>query len=362
MGYSQYDDIKDYQQRYHRFIWKNRLLLSFLAIVLVFLWFFPRQQGLSIEEKKVWERVRQAELHLWRWREDLHIGAGGADPWQLGLIGLEWSPLTTTLGSLEAKRTACQPSWSAIFLREFHRLGLKKGDRIAIFSSSSFPGLLLNVLEAAEHGGFQIALVVSLGASTWGANVPEAPWPVMASELRRVGLLHSKAQYYTLGGNDENGGGIAPEGIAIMERAAAEEGVPILRGKDLQEMIDQKIRLVRNFSPKLVVSIGGSHANMGEDEEILSLPGGLHLPTSSNHGGDGLIGKALREGYPVLHLLNLKDLSLKYGIPYNVQPSQQLSSSIGWKFSLLGIILFMGVLAVYKRWQISDDSVGGVKD
>lgn len=351
--------LNDYLKKQRAFVLKSRMRLLFLAFVLVLLWFLPRRWGFSSEEMRLWNDVRQAELYIWQLREDQQIGAGGADPWKLGLIGVEWSPLSTTLGSLESKRTACHPGWSVAILRKFDSMGLKEGDPVAILSSSSFPGLLLNALKTAEYRKLNVLLIVSLGSSTWGANVPEIPWPIMAEELRKNGLLHTKANYYTLGGDDENGGGIAPEGVEIMIQAAEREGVPLLREENLEKMIEKKMNIVENFVPKLVMSIGGSHANMGNDDEILTLSGGLHLPSGRENAGDGIIGRALSAGYPVFHFLNLHDLSLKYGIPYNSSPSKEMASQKSWFFSLLGVFLGGWVLFSHRRWMLFCDKKNG---
>lgn len=349
----------EYQKKQREFVRKGRFRLVFLAIVLFCLWLIPRQRGFSAEEGRLWDDVRQAEIFLWEWREERGDSSGiDADPWKLGLIGLEWSPLTTTLGSLEAKRTACHPSWSVAILREFDAMGLKEGDSVAILSSSSFPGLLLNTLKAAEYRHLKVLLILSLGSSTWGANVPGAPWPVLAEQLRERGLLHTKADYYTLGGDDENGGGIAPEGVALMIDMAKGEGVPLLREGTLEGMISKKMEIVQKFSPRLVMSIGGSHANIGEDESILALPGGLHFPSADMVSGDGVIGQALSAGYPVFHLLNIHDLSLRYGIPYNANPSKAISSRKSLISSVAGIFLSGWILLSHRRWMFCCDGEG----
>jgi len=45
------------------------------------------------------------------------------DPNQTGLIGLENSPLTTTIGNLQAKRTATNPALAALMVRLIRKPG-----------------------------------------------------------------------------------------------------------------------------------------------------------------------------------------------------------------------------------------------
>ena len=56
-----------------------------------------------------------------------------------GLIGPEWSEITTTLGDPEAKRTTINPNFAALIAHLLQEAGVKKGDTIAIGSSASFP-------------------------------------------------------------------------------------------------------------------------------------------------------------------------------------------------------------------------------
>ena len=46
---------------------------------------------------------------------------------EIGLIGLEWSGITTTLGDIEAKRTSTNPDFAALLVKLFKEAGLKRG-------------------------------------------------------------------------------------------------------------------------------------------------------------------------------------------------------------------------------------------
>jgi len=231
---------------------RGKLLL--LALGMAGLWYLAAPGVLTTEERSLWEKVRAAQQHLAFWRQNNGTATPlQNDPWKCGLIGVEWSGITTTLGELASKRTACNPAWAVQFKRWFHDLGLKPGDHIAIFSSASFPGLLLNSIAAAEAMELKPLLIVSLGASTWGANHLDTPWPVLAAELRRSGFIHKRADYYTLGGGEELGHGLAPEGDALLREAAKEAGVELLTADNLQDMIARKTELVQKHQPRLLV-------------------------------------------------------------------------------------------------------------
>ncbi len=213
-----------------------------------------------------------------------------------------------------------------------------------MLASSSFPGLLYAVLAAAEERGLEVALGVSLGASTWGANRPELPWPLLAAVLRGGGFLRTRPLLYTLGGDNENGGGMADEARALLTAAAVEDGLAPLPNKTLEEAIAAKMHLVRDA--RLVVSVGGSEGNLGESPDVLRLPPGLLLPRSG--GGNGVIGLALEKGYPVLHLLNLRTLADACGIAWDVR--RPVFSGRGNLAAALGLGLFLLFMATHKRW------------
>ena len=331
--------------------------LSLLALATVTLWYLAAPQGLNSDEQQLWERVAAAQQHIHRWRlEKGSFTDTQTDPWNCGLIGLEWSGTSTTLGDLSSKRTACNPAWAVQFGRWFKDQGLGKGDRIAIYSSASFPGLLLSAIAASEAMELQVFLVVSLGASTWGANDPEYPWPVLATELRRAGFIQKQADYYTLGGGSELGNDLSQEGLDILLGAAKDAGVNILDADNLEAMIQLKSYFLKQRESRLLLSIGGSHANMGNDYDILGLPTGPVPLSDTNIAGNGVIGNALRDDIPVIHMLNLRYLSRQTGIPYDSEPRRMAPGRVSAWWSVASIFVFFLVVTRHRRWQIEDAS------
>ena len=341
----------DTAQRQFSLIVRRRLLL--LAVGMAGLWYLAAPVVMTSQEQLLWEKVRAAQHHLSEWRaENSSESPRENDPWNCGLIGIEWSGITTTLGELGSKRTACNPAWAVQFSRWFRELGLKPGDHVAIYSSASFPGLLLNAISAAEALELKPLLVVSLGASTWGANHPDNPWPVLAVELRRSGFIRQRADYYTLGGGLELGQGQAPEGEALLRNAAQEAGVELLAADSLQTMVRRKTELLERHQPRLLISIGGSHANLGDSHEVLQLQPGLVPASDTGLAGNGIIGVALRNNIPVIHMLNIKTLSSMVGIPYDKAPRKLAPAKKSQWWSGIGLVLFFAVLLRHRRWKL----------
>lgn len=327
-----------------------------LALVMTGLWYLAGPSVMSAEEEALWEKVRAAQSHIFQWRHDNGTGSTEADdPGQCGLIGVEWSAITTTLGDPGAKRTACDPAWAIQFSRWYSDLGLAPGDPVAIYSSSSFPGLLLSALAAAEAMDLEPLMIVSLGASTWGANHMEGPWPVIASELRRGGFVRHRADYYTLGGDAESGLDLAPEALSLLGAAAEQAGVEMITTANLQDMIGRKFELLERHQSKLLVSIGGSHANLGDDPEVLRMPTGFVLPDEGLSAGNGVIGMALRGDIPVIHMLNIRSLSGLNGIPYDRQPRKEAPARVSAWWSGVGVLVFFAVVLRHRRWKLESE-------
>jgi poly-gamma-glutamate system protein len=341
----------DSSQKRFPIVTKGKLLL--LAVAMAGLWYLAAPAVLSTEERVLWKKVHAAQQHLSQWREHKGTAASDeSDPWNCGLIGVEWSGITTTLGDLSSKRTSCNPAWAVQFSRWFEELGLKPGDHIAIYSSGSFPALLLGSIAAAEAMELKPLLIVSLGSSTWGANHPDNPWPVLAAELRRSGFIRQRANYYTLGGDGELGHGFSPEGEALLRTAANDAGVELLMTGNLEEMIAVKSELLERHQARLLVSIGGSHANLGDALEILRLRTGLVSSDDAEFAGNGVIGTAMRKGIPVLHMLNIRSVSSKVGIPYDSQPRELAPARVSKWWSVVGVILFFAVVLRHRRWRL----------
>ena len=111
------------------------------------------------------------------------------DPNMTGLIGPEWTALTTTLGNLEAKRSTLNPNFAALMVRYFHEAGLVEGDLVAVGSSGSFPGLALATLCAAKEMHLEVLTIASFGASMYGATRADFTIPKMIRILASASIV-----------------------------------------------------------------------------------------------------------------------------------------------------------------------------
>lgn len=248
-----------------------------------------------------------------------------ADPNGTGLVGVERSKITTSPGRLEAKRTAANPDFAALIVSLLHEAGVRRGDVVAVGASSSFPALIVATLCAAEAMGVEALVISSLGASEWGANLPRFHWLDMEECLRSAGLLDVRPVARAIGGEGDVGEDMDPAGRASLEARIRAERTPYLVEPDLPRNVAARLDAYRRAAGarpiKAFVNIGGSWANMGTDASVLEIAPGLAprvpLPPPERRG---VIQAMAAAGVPVVHLLNVKGLCERYGLPWDPRP------------------------------------------
>ncbi len=256
------------------------------------------------------------------------------DPNRTGLIGEEYTPITTTLGNLSAKRTSTNPDFAALMVKYFKQVNLTSGDVIAVGSSGSFPALLLATLSACEAVDIIPITIYAIGASEYGANIPNFTFIDMLDTLNQKNIVNYSLAAVSMGGNQDQAEGMFfPESKEIIEQIAKEAGTIFIDNGSLEANIQKRLEIYQERAAgkpiKLFVNIGGASANFGNSTNSISFPNGLvrkvsEIPTSADRG---LIFEFLEAGVPVIHLLNIRDLALKNGIPIDPIPLPQIGQS-----------------------------------
>jgi len=251
------------------------------------------------------------------------------DPNRTGLIGPEWTPLTTTLGSLEAKRSVLNPNFAALMVRYFHEAGLKAGDVVAIGASGSFPGLMIATLCAAKEMDLQALTIASFGASMYGATRPDFAIAKMMRILAEAGVLPDSLIAVSPGSDLDYGGNpLFEDSRDLIAGLAVEAGVEFIAfdPPDLEASIARRLRLYEERaggkSIGCFVNIGGASPNSGTSAYTLDFPQGLvtdppRIPASATRG---LVYEYASRGVPVVNLLNVRLLADKNGLPYDPVP------------------------------------------
>jgi len=253
------------------------------------------------------------------------------DPLLSGFIGIEFSPITTTLGDLQAKQTSTNPDFAALFVRWFDELELKKGDKIIIHLSGSFPALSIASIIASEVYGLTPIIISSIGASSFGANIPSLTYWDIETLLFSKNIIHHKTIYATPGGQDDNGSSFWENGFEIMLNAAKKNSLHINTPSNLSEAITKKLEFINSQKPfKLFINIGGNQAALGIIPCSMQLPHGLIkniLKCNCPSDCFGLIHIINRNKTPIIHILNIKDLALENGIDLTPYKNYKLGES-----------------------------------
>lgn len=309
---------------------RNTILVLFIISLLFFLLvrFIPFRKGDAVSEDmfKASEIMEEAMAALRECQRE-----GGLlldtenDPNQTGLIGFESSPLTTTIGNLEAKRTTTNPNFAALVVYILQEAGVERGDTVAVGASSSFPALIVAVLSAAKAMDLHPLMINSLGASQWGANLRDFHWLDMLNCLLKSGIFDFQPIALSLGGEKDKGEDMSSEGRLFLQEEIKKSGFPFIDNSDLRENVKTRMRLYEKNAGankiKAFINIGGSWANMGTDAEVLELKPGLvrirQLPPLEKRG---VIFEMASRKIPVIHLLFVRGLVERYGLSWDPVP------------------------------------------
>lgn len=254
-------------------------------------------------------REEKAALGLELGAEDLH---------RTGLLGEEYTGITTTHGVLEAKRTTANPDMAALLVEMLTQAGVQTGDTVGAGFSGSFPALNLAVLAACQTMGVNCVYIASVGASAYGANQPQFTFPDMVHVLVRDGRLNTAPALVTPGGVDDCGLDMEPELLSEIQARIGSYGWEWMAEGDWEENISRRMELYQREGPiSCFIGVGGNLTTTGPGEK--NVPYGVIEPYTVRTADEnsGLIQRYSRGGLPTLHLLNVKQLVADYGLAYD---------------------------------------------
>lgn len=302
------------------------------------------------------QAIRQMKTGM-RELKAMRLGLGIAldpalDPAGSGLIGVEYSDLTTTLGDLRAKQTSLNPQFAGLVVAWLKQAGVRRGDSVALSFSGSFPALNLAALCACDTLNLNAFIISSIGASTYGANIPGFTWLDMEYLLLSKGIVRCRTRYASLGGIMDTGGGLDETGIAVGEAAIARHGAEYLHEGTPRTVIPDVERRMRLYTaggiPKAFVNVGGNVTSLGWVSEAAFIENGLmkRIPACSSPQR-GTIFRMFESGVPVVHLINIQRLAAAYHLPIapvNLNPDT--NPSVGMDAARHGHLWRLGILLV----------------
>ena len=230
-----------------------------------------------------------------------------------GMIGSEYTGLTTTLGSYESKTTSTNPNFSSVIYNYLKKMQLTSGDVVALNLSSSFPALNIQTIMTVESMGIQPIIISSIGASTFGATDEAMTYLDMEMLLYEKGLIQSKSVLISSGGDDDLGTNMDQAVLARVIERLVSKGYSFYREEDYKKNIDTRMKLYEGAAA--LVNVGGNYVSHTENDIGYFDDNGLIEPSGYNYTKKGLIGMFLSQNKAVLHLLNIKDLAMKHHLP-----------------------------------------------
>jgi poly-gamma-glutamate system protein len=178
-------------------------------------------------------------------------------------------------------------------------------------------------MSASQAMGIDLIAVSSVTASSWGATDPEFTWPEIETRLTAAGLLRRATVAVSAGGDgdraldlDEDGRSLAR---AIAARCARQLRARLIEPVDFDEAIRARFDAfdaARAGRPiAAFVNVGGTEAALGRSATILKVQNGWlgKVPFDASPGR-GLVARMVDQGVPVLHILNVRALAVRWGI------------------------------------------------
>lgn len=238
-----------------------------------------------------------------------------------GVIGPQFTLITTDRGSQAAKSLAAHPNFAAAVTQMMLEAGVRKGDLVAVGVTGSLPGLNLAVISACQVIGCEPIVITSVGASMFGATDPEMTWLDMERVVADRGVMNVRSTAASLGGGGDVGRGLSPAGRDLLAAAAARNAVVLLEPPTLLEAVRQRVAIydsiaaVRGRPIRLYVNVGGGVASLGGAQNANLIPTGLTRRLAArNYPNRGVVNILAERRIPVIHLLQVEKLARQFGV------------------------------------------------
>lgn len=268
------------------------------------------------------QRMEKAEALLHDYVVEHGIAIEKDDLNATGLIGPEWTELTTSLGMLEAKRTALQPDFAALMVKYYQEAGLEPGDTVCCGTSGSFPALCIAAIAAANEMDLHVKVIASYGSSMYGATRTELSIVRIIELVRQAGLIDYELLAVSPGGDFDQGNNLLfADSRQVIFAMAQEDQAMMIDEATIPATIQRRLELYGE-NVDCFVNVGGASANMGTSPYTLTFPNGLVLdpPTIPTDEDRGLTFEYAARHIPVIHLLNVRGLAEENGIPFDPVP------------------------------------------
>ena len=251
------------------------------------------------------------------------------DPNETGLVGSQFSLITTDEGDLDAKLTTLDPNFAAAMVELLTRANLTSGDTIALMLTGSMPGANMAMLIACKAMDIYPFIISSIGASQWGANDPEMTWLDMERILFEQRYISSRSIAASIGGRNDRGRLLSPKGRELIRYNIENNKLPLISGTGLEDNVNKRMEYFSAHNYKAVVNIGGGVASLGTSFNLrLIKPGIVYRKDiekiSRGDGIEGAVVKFSKQNIPLIHILNIQKLTDELGMKYAPIPIPEI--------------------------------------
>ncbi len=259
------------------------------------------------------------------------------DPARTLLIGQKHTLITSTEGNHQAKLATTNPNTAAMMVQIFKEAGLEKGDKVALAVTGSFPGLNLAAYAACKVLELQPVVITSVSSSWYGATDPDFNWLDMEKVLADQGQIPFRSVAASIGGADDRGRSLSPEGRRLALEAMRRNGVHSLNGdslslessedEDISAAVDARMQTYQDAVSKdlkgysAYINIGGGVVSLGHPENANVIPLGYtrHLP-EDNYPAKGVVHYFSEHGVSIINFKYVPRafaaMLERYGIPW----------------------------------------------
>ena len=273
----------------------------------------------KIEAVRLMQRAEQA-IATAKGERGIAIDARN-DPERCGVIGPQFTLITTDRGSQPAKALAAHPNFAAAITQMLLQARVGPGDLVAVGMTGSLPGLNLAVLAACRALGAEPIVITSLGASMFGATDPELTWLDMERVVADKGVWASRSVAASLGGGGDVGRGLSPAGRQLLIDAIGRNGARLLQGETVLDAVKERVALYDSIAAargrpiRVYMNVGGGVASLGGSQNGRLIPAGYTRKLArKSYPNRGVLNVLADRGLPVIHLLQVEQLARQYDI------------------------------------------------
>jgi len=249
-----------------------------------------------------------------------------ADPNATGLIGDQFTIITTDRGSLTAKLTTTNPNWAAVVVDMLREAGVEAGDKVAVGYTGSMPALNIATIAAIQTIGAEPVIIASVGASMWGANNPHFAWLDMETLLFNRGIFKHHSTAASIGGRGDVGGNVSPEGRTILREIIERNGIEKIEEATLDGNIERRVEIYKSHLREgekyaAYINVGGGLSSIGSTQNLVPIRPGVNkrIP-DANYPLRGAMIHIGTMGTPIINLTDITVLANRYGLPVAPEP------------------------------------------